>query len=147
MQLQCTKSTTYQGITTQLDRKWNSHVENIIGQATHAPGHLKQNLQVGVAKMKEKAYMSVVHWQHEMVQSSLGSAHKDDQAHRVEMVHRCAALYVCWWYRNTSSVSSMLDELDWILLEKCYQHALLTMIYRVVNGIVALPKKPTISKK
>ena len=41
-------------------------------------------------------------------------------------------------YHNTSSVTSMLGELKWPILEERRQRARLVLIYKIVNGLVKI---------
>ena len=47
--------------------------------------------------------------------------------------------YVCNRWHNTSSVSTMLDELSWEYLAGRRERARLCMIYKVVHGLVDIP--------
>ena len=55
------------------------------------------------------------------------------------MVQRRAARFTTRRYRNTSSVSEMLDHLSWETLETRRDKASLTMLYKVVNDLVDIP--------
>ena len=55
---------------------------------------------------------------------------------KVEMVQRCAARYVTNRYRNTSSVTSMLDPLEWESLEALCAKTQLTMLFKIIHGLV-----------
>ncbi len=54
------------------------------------------------------------------------------------MVQRRAARYTLNRFWNTSSVSEMLTHLNWISLETRHQHARLTMMYKMTNGLAAV---------
>ena len=59
--------------------------------------------------------------------------------HRVEMVQRRAARFTTRRYRNTSSVSEMLDHLNWETLGSRRTKSSITMFYKVVNNLVDIP--------
>ena len=59
-----------------------------------------------------------------------------EEKNRIEMVQRRAARYVVNRYHNTSSVTSMLEELKWPTLEERRQRARLVLMYKIVNGLV-----------
>ena len=61
---------------------------------------------------------------------------------KIEMVQRRAARYVTNRYHNTSSVSGMLVTLAWRPLEYRRVDARLCMLYKIVNGYVAIPPDP-----
>ena len=51
---------------------------------------------------------------------------------------RRAANYVVNMYHNTSSVTSMLEELKWPTLEERWQRARLVLMYKIVNGLIKI---------
>ena len=64
---------------------------------------------------------------------------------RLEMVQRRAARYVLRRYHNTSSVSDMLDHLQWPTLAQrrcCYR---LTLLYKITYNLVAVPSSQYIT--
>ena len=52
------------------------------------------------------------------------------------MVQRRAARYVTNSHHHTSSVNSMIEDLNWKSLEDRMKIARLTMMYKLVNGLV-----------
>jgi hypothetical protein len=54
----------------------------------------------------------------------------------VQMVQRRAARYVTNRYHNTSSVSSMIEQIEWTTLEERRKHSRLLMMYKLKNNIV-----------
>jgi len=58
---------------------------------------------------------------------------------KLEMVKRRAARMVFSDYRRTSSVTPMLHHLQWPTLQERRAHAKVTMMYRIVNGLVEVP--------
>ena len=52
------------------------------------------------------------------------------------MMQRCAARYVTNRYRNTSSVTSILDHLEWESLEERRAKTQLTMLFKIIHGLV-----------
>ena len=56
--------------------------------------------------------------------------------HRLEMVQRSAARYVTNRYHNPSSVSSMIEQLEWTTLQERRKHSRLLMMYKLKNNIV-----------
>ena len=54
----------------------------------------------------------------------------------VEMVQHRAVRYVTNRYHNTSSVTSMLDHLEWETLEARLVKCQLTTFFEIVNGLV-----------
>jgi len=68
----------------------------------------------------------------------LGSTHIKEKD-KVERVNRRAAKMVSNDYGRHSSVTSMLTRLGWATLEQRRENQRLTMMYKVVHGLVAVP--------
>ena len=70
--------------------------------------------------------------------STVWSPYPKDYIHKIEMVQRRAAMYVTNRYRNTSSVTSMIEHLEWQSRSSARQtptyHA-----FQNLHGIVDLP--------
>ena len=58
---------------------------------------------------------------------------------KVEMVQRRAARYATNRYRNTSSVTDMLDNLEWETLESRRTKIQLVMFFKIINDLVDIP--------
>ena len=71
--------------------------------------------------------------------ASSWNPHHKDQTRKLEMVQRRAARYTTNRFRNTSSVSSMLEHLQWESLESRRVKIQLTLFYKVVNNLVDIP--------
>ena len=57
----------------------------------------------------------------------------------LEMVQRRAARFVIGDYRTTSSVTQMLEQLQWSTLQERRKRAKVIMLYRVVHQLVEVP--------
>ena len=64
------------------------------------------------------------------------SKNTKDAINKIEMVQRRAARYVTNRYRNTSSVTSMLGDLEWDTLETRRKKIRLTMMYKIINNLI-----------
>ena len=60
----------------------------------------------------------------------------------LEMVQRRAAHFVTGDYRTTSSVTRMLEALQWTELQQRRKRAKVIMLYRIVNHLVAISPEP-----
>ena len=62
------------------------------------------------------------------------------QAHKnlVEMVQRKAARFVLNSFARNSSVTALLERLNWTTLESRRNHAKVTMFYKIINDIVSI---------
>ena len=59
------------------------------------------------------------------------------------MVQRQYARFICGDYRRTSSVKTMLNQLQWPTLQDRRKQAKIVMMYRYLNGQSDIPCKST----
>jgi hypothetical protein len=88
--------------------------------------------------VKETAYRSLVQPVLEYSCTVWDPHLAQDIAH-LEAVQRRAARFVMRDYGRTSSVTDMMTKLDWIPLSQRRKNARLTLFFKVVNGLVAIP--------
>ena len=100
------------GVDLQSSLSWKTHIDRISKKANSMLGFLRRNLRSCKEDTKANAYFTMVRSNLEYC-SSVWNPHHKDQVHKVEMVQRRAARFTTNRYRNTSSVSSMLDHLQW----------------------------------
>jgi hypothetical protein len=96
------------------DGTWD--ISTICSNANNTISFLKRNINISNKSIKEKAYMSLVRPTLEYA-SSVWDSYQQNDIHRLEMVQRRAARYVTNRYHNTSSVSSMIEQLEWTTLQ------------------------------
>ena len=130
--LEHVKSAKYLGVTISSDLKWEPHISNICQKANKTIGFLKRNLNISNSNIKEKAYISLVRPSVEYV-SAVWDPHLQKDKYKIEMIQRRSARYVTNRYRNRSSVSDMLQQLNWIPLEERRKNARFTMLYKIQN--------------
>ena len=135
--LETETSTKYLGITLQNDLKWNKHIDNISANASRQLNFLKRNLKVASPEIKERAYQSLVRPKLEY-NSCIWDPHHQSQIHQLEMVQRRAARFVTNRFHNTSSVSDMLQHLNWPTLQQRRLRTRLIFFYKIVHNLVAI---------
>ena len=133
--LELQDSTKYIGVDLQSSLSWKTHIDRISKKANSMLGLLGRNLRSCKEDTKANAYLTVVRSNLEYC-SSVWNPHHKDQVHKVEMVQRRAARLTTNRYRNTSSVSSMLDHLQWESLEAWRSKIQLILLYKVVHDLV-----------
>ena len=69
----------------------------------------------------------------------LGSSHKNENINSLEKVQRRAARYTCNRHHNTSSVSEMLNTMNWQTLQERRLRTRLIMFHKVINENIAIP--------
>lgn len=129
----------YLGVTIQSDLKWHHHVNNISNKANSTLGFLKRNLNINSTSVKEQAYKSLVRPSLEYACSVWDPFFTED-IHKIDMIQRRAARYVTNRHRNTSSVSDMLNHLNWRSLADRRTDARLIMLYKISNNLVGIQK-------
>ena len=131
-------SAKYLGVTISDDMTWNRHVESTASKANGRLGFLKRNLKVRDPRLRESAYKAIVRPTLEYC-SSVWDPHTHQQAHRLEMVQRRAARWVTGRYHNTSSVTSMIQDLGWRDLAQRRADARLCMLFKITHSLVDIP--------
>ena len=71
--------------------------------------------------------------------STIWSPYTKDYINKIEMVQRRAARYVTSRYRRTSSVTSMIEHLEWESLEARRTKHQLTMLFKITHDLVDIP--------
>ena len=128
-------SANHLGCTISSDLKWGKHISTICSKANNIISFLKRNINISNKSIKEKAYVSLVRPTLEYA-SSVWDPYQQNDIHRLEMVQRRAARYVTNRYHNTSSVSNMIEQLEWTTLQERRKHCRLLMMYKLKNNIV-----------
>jgi hypothetical protein len=130
----------YLGVNIQNNLKWDSHINQITDKANRTLGFLRRNLKVSSTKIKTQTYLGLVRPQLENA-SSVWDPHTQVNINKLERIQRRAARYVTSRHRNTSSVSSMLEGLEWRTLQDRRKITRLCMLYKINNASVAFRKE------
>ena len=137
--LETVESSKYLGVTLNQDLSFNKHMDFSIKKASDRLRFVHRNLYSASKETKSVAYFTLVHPIVEYA-SIVWDPHYKTYIQNVEMVQRSAARFVCNRYHNKSSITEMLDDLNWpTLAERCRQ-ARLSFMYKIVNGLVDIPK-------
>ena len=115
------------------------HISEISSKATKTLGFLWRNLAFAPRHTKEVAYKTFVRPKLEYA-APIWHPYHETQIGQVETVQRTAARWTCRRWRNTSSVSDMLDDLEWPSLETRREQSSLTFFYKIHSGTVDLDK-------
>ena len=139
--LPITDSAKYLGITISNDLKWNKHISNITSKANSTHGILRRHPRLSSHTVKTHAYQALVR-PHLEYAPAVWDHHTHCNTQKLEMVQRRAARYVCNRWHNTSSVTGMLNQLEWVPLATRRANTRLCMMYRVAHTPVGDPWTP-----
>ena len=140
-QLEHADKAKYLGVTIQSDLKWDtgSHINSITIKANKTLGFLRRNINISSTTVKEQAYKSLVRPSLEYA-CSVWDPYTKENITQLEQVQHRAARYVTNHYHNTSSVSNMIEHLNWRSLADRRSDARLVMLYKISHELVAIPK-------
>ena len=116
---------------------WGQHISEISSKATKTLGFLRRNLAFAPKSTKEVAYKTLVRPKLEYA-APIWSPYSKLQINQVQTVRRTAACWTCRRWRNTSSVSEMLDELKWPSLEARRDRSSLLLFHKIHSGAVSI---------
>jgi len=142
-------SAKYLGLTIDTKLNYNEHVSNIYKKANSTRAFIHRNTRSCPRRVKATAYTSFVGPQLEYA-ATVWSPHTVNNTSQIEAVQRRAARSVMNdWSRpyNQSGRSStskgsptlMMQQLGWNTLQERRNQARVIMMYRIVNGLIAIP--------
>ena len=108
-------------------------------KANSTLGFLRRNLNINSTSVKEQAYKSLVRPSLEYA-CSVWDPYFAEDINLIESVQRRAARYVTGRQNNTSSVSDLIDQLNWRKLADRRVDARLAMLYKIIHEKVAISK-------
>ena len=132
-------STRYLGTDLQSKLSWNRHIDQVVKKGNSVLGFLRRNLKVSNGATKTSAYFSLVRPAGLQCCCNVWSPYPQEATQKLEIVQRRAAIYVTNRYRNTSSVTLMLDHLHWKSLESIRVKCQLTMMFKTLHSLVDIP--------
>ena len=136
-ELKSTENAKNLGITISNDFNWKPHIENMTSKAYNTLKFIKRNIQTNTQKDKETAYKNYVRPQLEYC-APVWHPWQDKHSYKVERVQRAATRYVLNDYGTTSSVTEMLNTLNWQTLESRRIKSSLILLYKTKSQLVAI---------
>ena len=122
----------------QFNLSWKNHISRITKKSNNMLGFLRRNLQQASEETKAQTYFTMVRFNLDYC-STIWSPYQRDQKHQVEMVQRRSAQFVTNRYRNTSSVTDMLDYLGWESHETRRSKLQLIFLNKIVHELIDIP--------
>ena len=127
----------YLGITINNKLSWNNHIDNTCTKANSSIGFLRRNFQISQEHIKTNVYNTLVRPQVEYA-AAVWDPYTGENIHKLEMVQRRAARYVCNNYIQMASVTGMLQKLGWRSLEQRRADIRLVFLFKSISGLVAV---------
>ena len=115
-QLESAEKTNYLGVYLSYNLSWNHHIDRTVKKDSIMLGFLKRYLKISNQVTKSAAYFSLVK-PYLKYCASIWNPFCIQSIKKLEIVQRRAASYATNRYRNTSSVTNILDNLEWETLE------------------------------
>jgi len=133
-------NTKYLGITISNDLNWSPHISKITQKANNSLAFLRRNLKLCPKQLKETAFKALVRSLIEY-SASVWDPFLIGHINDIEKVQRRGARFVYGDYDYSSgrSVTGMIAELGWCSLADRRRDQRLAMLYRVINGLIAVP--------
>ena len=146
-QLKKVKGAKYIGLTIDRTLSWNDHISNVTKKANNTRAFLQRNINRCPEAIKTLCYQTFVRPIVEYV-STVCNPPTEKNIKSVENVQRQAARFTKIDYHRRSSVTTMLESLNWVSLASRRVEAKLVMLYRITNNLVdvttsALTAAPT----
>ena len=127
----------YLGVTIEDDLSWTKHIDITTRKANQTFGFPKRNIRVHNKAIKSVAYKTLVRLQLDYT-STIWYSYTTTDVNKVEAVQRRAPRWATRDYRYTSSVTVILKDLNWGLLDQRCIDSRLMMMYKVTYDLVAI---------
>lgn len=139
--LETVKSAKYLGLNIDSKLTFNNHVDTIAKKANKTRAFIARTTKRCPQQVKAEAYKTYVRPLLEY-SASVWDPHTQNSIQQLEAVQRRAARSVLNNHDKTSSVTAMLQELKWEPLQERRAKARVTMCYRIVHALIAIPTQP-----
>ena len=136
--LEETDSAKYLGVNIHHKLSWNHHIQKVTSKANSTRAFLQRNIHQCPRETKVLCYKTLLRPVIEYA-SIIWDPHTNANISRLEMIQSRYARFVFHDYRRSSSVSAMLDQLQWASLQERRAQAKVEMMFRIVNGLVDIP--------
>ena len=131
----------YLGVMLDKTMSFISHINNTVSKASKVLNFIKRNLSNCLQSTKEAAYLSLVRPTLEYA-STVWDPYQAVYITNIEKIQRRAAHWVLNDYSRYSSVTSLLQQLQWPTLEERRKKARLSLLYKANNNLIALQVPP-----
>ena len=127
----------YLGVLISNDMSWSPHIASVVHKSHQRLGFVRRNLRGAPFKYRDTAYQSLVQSQLEY-SSSVWDPTLIGEINNIEMVQRRAARWARGKY-GVVSVTALLKDLGWAELADRRQNQRLTLFYKILHNLIAVP--------
>ena len=136
--ISCIDQHSYLGATLASNISFSPHIQKISAKATRMLNFIRRNLYNCSKDIKSRTYLTLVHPILEYA-SPVWDPHLIKDCLQIEKVQQAAACWVSSDYRWSSSVTSMLNHLNWPTLSLRSKISKLQIFYKALHNLTALP--------
>ena len=144
--LEVVSSAKYLGLHIDCKLNFNSHVDTTVKKANSVTGFLRRNFKHCSRHIKQATYFTYVRPVVEYA-ATAWDPHTQRNINKIEMVQRRCARYVTGDFNQTSSVTAMLNNLQWHSLQDRRLHSRLAMMYRIRFNLVDIAWQSYLSER
>jgi hypothetical protein len=138
--LEAVHEANYLGVTLHDKLSFTPHIDHTLKKAATTRQFLQRNLRGCNREVKETSYKTFVRPVLEYAATVWDPAgHKTNQK-RLEAEQNRAARFVVNDYRRTTSMTGIINQLRWDALAERRAKAKVTMVYRMLTGLVFIPQ-------
>ena len=130
----------YLGVTISANLKWEKHINGITSKANSTLNVINRTFRYSPESARQIVYFALVRSTIEY-SCEVWDPHFKKDVDCLEMVNRRAAWIVKWRtprYREVT-VTALPEDLKWTSLQEHGKHLRLVLMYKIVNGLVAVP--------
>ena len=138
--LEAVKEGKYLGVTLQDKLSFTPHVNNTIKKAATTRQFLQRNLRGCSREVKETSYKTFVRPVLEYASTVWDPVGQSTLRQKLEAEQNRAARFVVGDFRRSSSITAILNQLQWQSLAERRAQARAIMTYRILNGLVYMPQ-------
>ena len=129
----------YLGVHLTQNLNWNHHINSVRKKAASTSAFLQRNFRSCPRHTKELCYKSLVRPVLEYA-CTVWDPFTQDNIRKLEMVQRRYARFIFNDHRRSSSVTTMLHQLQWPTLQERRAQFKVVMLYRVVHSLIDIPQ-------
>lgn len=130
--------TKYLGVIIDSKLSWSQHIKEISNKANRVKGFLQRNLQNCPPSVKANCYKSLIKPILEYA-CVVWAPYTDKDISLIESVQRRAARFVFNNYSSYSSVSEMIQRLNWKPLAHCRNQLKAITIFKIIHNFIDIP--------